>query len=207
MRSGICSETTNFNPRSREGSDGCSTVSNIPSSLFQSTLPRRERPCCPPYSSTSNDFNPRSREGSDGRCGEGRGRCREFQSTLPRRERQYNPEIRTEQITFQSTLPRRERPRVTYVLKIRQAISIHAPAKGATLVLVASAPSKEFQSTLPRRERQTSANFPDPLDTISIHAPAKGATDSAHNLRFVHMISIHAPAKGATRVAGQGIQY
>ena len=153
------------------------------------------------------NFNPRSREGSDGRCGEGRGRCREFQSTLPRRERQYNPEIRTEQITFQSTLPRRERPRVTYVLKIRQAISIHAPAKGATLVLVASAPSKEFQSTLPRRERQTSANFPDPLDTISIHAPAKGATDSAHNLRFVHMISIHAPAKGATRVAGQGIQY
>ena len=55
-----------FNPRSREGSDECTIVACIRSTEFQSTLPRRERrreerkssPLLP-Y------FNPRSREGSD----------------------------------------------------------------------------------------------------------------------------------------------
>ena len=55
---------------------------------------------------------------------------------------------------FQSTLPRRERQTSANFPDPLDTISIHAPAKGATLVLVASAPSKEFQSTLPRRERQ-----------------------------------------------------
>ncbi len=57
-----------FNPRSREGSDQSATISCSPSSVFQSTLPRRERqirgkkPLNPfPH------FNPRSREGSDKR--------------------------------------------------------------------------------------------------------------------------------------------
>ena len=74
-------------------------------------------------------------------------------------------------------------------------ISIHAPAKGATAIIVAvlimfalisiHAPAKgatyygtfdmsilnSFQSTLPRRER----NFVTKI-LISIHAPAKGAT-------------------------------
>ena len=79
-------------------------------------------------------------------------------------------------------------------------ISIHAPAKGATAIIVAvlimfalisiHAPAKgatyygtfdmsilnSFQSTLPRRERhQGERNFVTKI-LISIHAPAKGAT-------------------------------
>ena len=55
-----------FNPRSREGSDSQVLVNYQVSGIFQSTLPRGERP------NTSLcvwqavlDFNPRSREGSD----------------------------------------------------------------------------------------------------------------------------------------------
>ena len=77
-----------FNPRSREGSDAMSTNAATCATIFQSTLPRRERPIKQPDNDPqdnisihapakgateptqttqqpSNDFNPRSREGSD----------------------------------------------------------------------------------------------------------------------------------------------
>ena len=121
-------------------------------------------------------FNPRSREGSDG--------------TFQHPESHY--------IKFQSTLPRRERPLATSPVGIAGIISIHAPAKGATVC--------------PRTSPCAVS--------ISIHAPAKGATLNryTHILRFTYfnprsregsdvtavfacpnlLISIHAPAKGAT---------
>ena len=78
------------------------------------------------------DFNPRSREGSD---------------------EEYKMLVGVSQ-KFQSTLPRRERQKV-YTFKQRMFdISIHAPAKGATIDL-------------------TKTND---WISISIHAPAKGAT-------------------------------
>ena len=76
---------------------------------------------------------------------------------------------------FQSTLPRRERQQAIYdgfdaeVISIhapakgatvsalslfhQQLISIHAPAKGATVEATCINPTDKFQSTLPRRER------------------------------------------------------
>ena len=59
-------------------------------------------------------------------------------------------------------------------------ISIHAPAKGATSFGVnhVSAIIK-FQSTLPRRERRFLMCGCHPTPHISIHAPAKGATRGA----------------------------
>ncbi len=56
-----------FNPRSREGSDVRKTVFSKSSTLFQSTLPRRERPKRFSVALAKLDFNPRSREGSDAR--------------------------------------------------------------------------------------------------------------------------------------------
>ena len=77
---------------------------------------------------------------------------------------------------FQSTLPRRERrDGLSYRMTATQ-ISIHAPAKGATLDGVTAA-----------------LRF-----CISIHAPAKGATVWATFAVREKTISIHAPAKGAT---------
>ena len=127
------------------------------SSTFQSTLPRRERRSAglaPAFSSMH--FNPRSREGSDV-AGRPIAASEPFQSTLPRRERR---DIPTPKVT-----PRHE-------------ISIHAPAKGATPL------ASEVKQQL----------------SISIHAPAKGATDNNRPRNACGFISIHAPAKGATSV-------
>ena len=142
-----------FNPRSREGSD-------------------REQYNCTSY---YYDFNPRSREGSDYFWDELFNGRRQFQSTLPRRERRFGVKQCYRLCRFQSTLPRRERPKdfmtilrdtnfnprsregsdnIPRIAGSVQEISIHAPAKGATI-----------QSRLFGRQ-----------EVISIHAPAKGAT-------------------------------
>ena len=150
----------NFNPRSREGSDEFDSVYEFFKKAFQSTLPRRERLAIYIDRGGAQYFNPRSREGSD-----------DVQATLS-----YFG------ILFQSTLPRRERRFLDAVTRENIEISIHAPAKGATLVLgdcIICFPyfnprSREgsdmvlnrkntlwklFQSTLPRRERLDNVNF------------------------------------------------
>ena len=98
-----------------------------------------------------------------------------FQSTLPRRERRSYGSCYPWCIEFQSTLPRRERrlPSVGVASVLRyfnprsregsdtqqekrqngKAISIHAPAKGATFGYRTVGIAEAFQSTLPRRER------------------------------------------------------
>ena len=87
--------------------------------------------------------------------------------------------------SFQSTLPRRERRRLSRIRTGGGTISIHAPAKGATIQPFWTAErSPVFQSTLPRRERR---DIPTPKVTprheISIHAPAKGATPLASEVK------------------------
>ena len=101
----------NFNPRSREGSDQAGVTKKFYDYLFQSTLPRRERQargCSAPL--RQGYFNPRSREGSDG---------------------EYYVYSDSASV-FQSTLPRRERLAISVSSIVSNAISIHAPAKGAT---------------------------------------------------------------------------
>ena len=78
------------------------------------------------------NFNPRSREGSD--------------------HIHHNSDLAY--LLFQSTLPRRERRNKASLTKYKICISIHAPAKGATVLELVKNNVKE----------------------ISIHAPAKGAT-------------------------------
>ena len=59
-----------------------------------------------------------------------------FQSTLPRRERLSSVNGNLLLIIFQSTLPRRERRKELMVRMNGNFISIHAPAKGATMMVV-----------------------------------------------------------------------
>ena len=123
---------SNFNPRSREGSDRTDLD----------------------WWRLRVHFNPRSREGSDIKnCGLFHFSVK-FQSALPRRERQYGIRAVRPLAKFQSALPRRER-RAEYVhTGYRGAISIRAPAKGAT----------------------SAENGGKHFIRISIRAPAKGAT-------------------------------
>ena len=80
--------------------------------------------------------------------------------------------------TFQSTLPRGERLKATGNFEQLWDISIHAPARGATLP----------------------AHRPFLFVLISIHAPARGATKITLNFAVAGYISIHAPARGATHI-------
>ena len=169
-----------FNPRSRAGSDSWKLMRVPWVVLFQSTLPRGERPAvvwsvCPE----------RSR----------------FQSTLPRGERPFRLFEAVIMLVFQSTLPRGERPcrgrrhsggpHVSIHAPARGAtlcgpdgapmhtVSIHAPARGATLCQPAFERPQQFQSTLPRGERRMPGAKPEIPDQVSIHAPARGATKAS----------------------------
>ena len=168
---------TYFNPRSREGSDAVS----IPVFYFRITISihapaKGATGSTPTKLIATYDFNPRSREGSDKYAKKITFHFQRFQSTLPRRERQ-TPDYKFEDMqVFQSTLPRRERRCTRRLVKFFSGISIHAPAKGATIhfdflnsiIKNFNPRSREgsdeehveehdgcllFQSTLPRRER------------------------------------------------------
>ena len=121
---------------------------------FQSTLPRRERHRLHLIKRSDMNFNPRSREGSDVAA-----------LAICDANTNFNPRSREG-----SDCPL-DGPTLV------GQISIHAPAKGATMEYTHSASYRQFQSTLPRRERRELAKV---LQTsnISIHAPAKGATIS-----------------------------
>ena len=102
-------------------------------SIFQSTLPRRERRISVGHSVQGIYFNPRSREGSDPSILLMHYLITTFQSTLPRRERLNTSGHFTAVRVFQSTLPRRERRSRRFSDRPAERISIHAPAKGATV--------------------------------------------------------------------------
>ncbi len=82
-------------------------------------------------------------------------RCfRKFRSTLPHGERHDLPEKRGPGRPFRSTLPHGERHALHRLWRHGDGVSIHAPARGATI----DACSNLF------------------LKWVSIHAPARGAT-------------------------------
>ncbi len=154
----MCAESqpTNFNPRSREGSDA----------LWQSRILHFYQISihAPAKGATNNMeekdngknyFNPRSREGSD----------QAYQSDFA-------------DLIISIHAPAKGATDCIGIDSLLNAISIHAPAKGATFscrVLVARSPYFNPRS----REGSDFAAIPTPnLDAIiSIHAPAKGATN------------------------------
>ena len=215
-----------FNPRSPHGERPSFPISDTATLKFQSTLPAWER---------------RGWQLAAVRNGV-------FQSTLPHGGATRKPfEIETERIyfnprpphgerpgflecsrfssKFQSTLPHGERPPTIPLNRRDDAISIHAPAWGATTlsssrrmvssyfnprprmgsdtsVSFLSVDRDLFQSTLPHGERLTGKGVGSITISISIHAPAWRAT--LHHGHGLHgnQISIHAPAWGATAAYG-----
>ena len=189
----------NFNPRSREGSDG----KRIDNGEWVIDFNPRSR-----EGSDSNDmpdgeimlnFNPRSREGSDvvgflqplisiriSIRAPARGatlNCNydtvndRFQSALPRGERlDCNSEI---YILYDFNPRSREGSDPKNMPKSRSVlISIRAPARGATGTAIVTRPrsSAIFQSALPRGERRRVIISIIRVIWISIRAPARGAT-------------------------------
>ena len=77
---------------------------------------------------------------------------------------------------FQSALPRGERQQIGGSPDEDRNISIHAPARGATIQLHLTQCCSVFQSTLPRGERRHRPKDGIGGTKISIHAPTRGAT-------------------------------
>ena len=151
----VFKEVSNFNPRSREGSDKILSF----------------------YRLAFDDFNPRSREGSDINANAGIVYKYGFQSTLPRRERQRQKTL-THVCNYFNPRSREGSDDRRRYGSTGSSISIHAPAKGATIMTPSQYETWRFQSTLPRRERRKFLYGAVTQMEISIHAPAKGATRS-----------------------------
>ena len=213
-----------FNPRSREGSDTRSRPHIRPRRAFQSTLPRGERlagakrvfeaiafqSTLPrgerPPSATSitrpNMFQSTLPRGERPAADMPVGSASVFQSTLPRGER---PDLLLGEVLgggFQSTLPRGERPRARTRSADPRAVSIHAPARGATLRLSSiTSPRKLFQSTLPRGERPA-YHCRNERIIVSFNPRSREGSDARRpgSGSRCRVVSIHAPARGATPV-------
>ena len=78
-------------------------------------------------------------------------------------------------------------------------VSIHAPARGATISLVIVTEPPCFNSRAREGRDFCQSRASSPKVTVSIHAPARGATffDNAQHVAR-KTVSIHAPARGAT---------
>ena len=108
----------------------------------------------------SKGFNPRPRTGGD-------------LSTTP---------INQGSIKFQSTPPHGGRQKSRAIKKPFQVVSIHAPARGATVLIVSNPALQRFQSTPPHGGRPFNPRFFQLQYVVSIHAPARGATLSYPDL-------------------------
>jgi|GEM_PF-214996 len=125
---------------------------------------------------------------------------------------------------FQSTHPRRVRPPPGYGHLVGASISIHAPAKGATVysqtitgttAISIHAPAKgatqdrwpsgykreSFQSTHPRRVRHDARFSEDGQVEVFQSTHPRRVRRGGERHRIHREISIHAPAKGATAAA------
>ena len=99
-----------------------------------------------------------------------------FQSTLPRGERRGMSSLRQPTCVFQSTLPRGERRRRGGAPSWSRDISIHAPARGATIWLLIFRPTVLYFNPRSREGSDPVAPRRKCSSSISIHAPARGAT-------------------------------
>ena len=112
--------------------------------------------------------------------------------------------------------------------KVHTSISIHAPAKGATLSSLSFPIFLKFQSTLPRRERpplfsricyihrfqstlprrERLCAYYEYLRDYDFNPRSREGSDWLQRTKSKRaLISIHAPAKGATDTAEQCVKY
>ena len=78
------------------------------------------------------------------------------------------------------------------------AISIHAPARGATAELMQAKMTHTYFNPRSREGSDRQEITQQDIGDISIHAPARGATAEIERSDGSRIISIHAPARGAT---------
>ena len=191
-------QSNRFNPRPRTGGDTARAIITLAPIGFN------------PRPRTGGDwsgsiragalwcFNPRPRTGGDG-FGFQFVRPAVFQSTPPHGGRPWFRSSVVVSKVFQSTPPHGGRP-LQKTITVADGVSIHAPARGATVVSTSSwscqrcfnprprtggdqssanGNSTRFQSTPPHGGRRLLGRHSQRL-RVSIHAPARGATSQLH---------------------------
>ncbi len=143
-----------------------------------------------------------------------------FQFTHPRGVRRSTLSPRGCSTLFQFTHPRGVRPFNLIIIMYKIFVSIHAPTRGATVILHFA------RLTIPRFNSRTHAGcdswevYEGHKLSVSIHAPTRGATSASGSFpcckmfQFTHprgvrllsvryippcKVSIHAPTRGATQ--------
>ena len=124
-----------------------------------------------------------------------------FQSTLPREERLTCRVLCRVFVVFQSTLPREERRQGWKSDRKHRKISIHAPTRGATMVVTFKLTTSEFQSTLPREERRLVVTERSGYNDFNPRSHERSDRRPGQTAR-INNISIHAPTRGATNGYG-----
>ena len=85
----------------------------------------------------------------------------------------------------------------------KPSVSIHAPARGATIAFRRDSVYCEFQFTRPQGARQTSLGETSTAKVFQFTRPQGARPGRARALPALSGVSIHAPARGATRADGQ----
>ena len=122
-----------------------------------------------------------------------------FQFALPRGERRLAKAGRTDLTGFQFALPRGERRLDYYYPLADDAVSIRAPARGATCKPRPDTRKYCVSIRAPARGATRCRRISALRGRVSIRAPARGATRRARAGHPSGAVSIRAPARGATR--------
>ncbi len=164
-----------FNPRTRTGCDSKATQEFI-NSQFQSTHPHGVRLQAREYTGPVSGFNPRTRTGCDLGLNVGFSKSPLFQSTHPHGVR-----------------------RLLQVRKSVLSVSIHAPARGATMHQRHKRFLYGFQSTHPHGVRLYGTEFWS-KDICFNPRTRTGCDEPVNTTQPLMKVSIHAPARGATHL-------
>ena len=165
---------------------------------FQSTLPRRERLPRTGLPDYGDYFNPRSREGSDSDNREMCSSCADF-NPRSREGSDLLIDLPSKITVISIHAPAKGATLIGVKTHLFTGISIHAPAKGATFLSTSVLNKLIFQSTLPRRERLWSVVKAVREVLFQSTLPRRERRTCPCTRYSWQRISIHAPAKGATR--------
>ncbi len=167
---------------------------------FQSTRPHGARPAAHHTAHAGSSFNPRARTGRDVRTRRCWAQCRAFQSTRPHGARPRLPSMPQRPTAVSIHAPARGATDDWHEARRAWAVSIHAPARGATYARHAQSGVRQVSIHAPARGATSWHASWHASWHVSIHAPARGATSGASGNADKIGVSIHAPARGATHL-------
>src|SRR5271166_1655784 len=153
-----------------------------------------------PASAECARFNPRPRRGGDMIVKSYEGKIREFQSTPPQGGRRIDRWTALASLMFQSTPPQGGRRIATRYRPAERAVSIHAPAGGATQNSSTGRADRRCFNPRPRRGGDPEQRCCRITQSVCFNPrPRRGGDSLAEvQVKGVKVVSIHAPAGGAT---------